>query len=560
MAIERTRPFLVSPRSPSLLAHESSSLRPRRLGLQGRVLQLTAILDDRFPLLFTPSVHGSARFKMLRLSRPSTSSHALRVFQRSFSASTACRADGLFPPSSAPKEELDRFAQPPSTPLGLPPAEKRRLPQLKGMEKTPGGLDRIRQKSLPAAIEEDELAESPASASEPTSEVAPPAAVAPTPSATSTSVTPPPPSDESSVLSAILASPILNPATSKSNLSLGSAYLPTSSYAPTESALRSKSIFRDLPSPPPTYTLNVNYKVSRNNVIATLAYAHDGSIIKNGKQISAGTVGFRKAAQGGYEAGHQVALAVMRLIREENGRRLREKRDFKKIWYREKAEERRQELITAFEGLKEQQLLLAAAKEALEMESKQALAAPSSAASPQLAAPTPASKPTTYAAAVPLSEVTDETAVGSTKANSPAPAPEQQRPLHQRKAAIAVQQKALGEQLAAYNSSVRTLSSELRDLQNNRIPADLLMPKVEVDADVSTETISEELAEAENQAGSDVGVFFKVHLKGFGQGREAFLKALTGREGYYVRPLCTGLGDNTPQRYGPSLTSLDRLR
>lgn len=517
---------------------------------------------------------------MLRFSRASSS--AVRLHQRGLATSSLARSsnqsDGLFPQSSAPKQELDRHAAAAASdplsaaPPGLSTLGRRRLPALKSMTAPPTTASVAQALGLAPAAEDNAgqsaAAEDapPADAPTPTTMTAPTSALdAFLPS--SRASTPPAPGG-SSILASILASPLLTPAAAagagkpQTHLSLSSPYLPSSTTSPAWAAAhRAQSIFQQPPTPPPTHTLIVNLKVSRNNALATVAYAHDGSIPAGCAQISAGTVGFKRAAQGGFEAGHQVAVAILRAIREENGRKLRAKRDSKKVFYRAKAEERRLELVQAFEALKGEQQRLAAEKKALDDGlvggASEALAPPAAAAAaaagtPAAANPAASSTSSMYAASTPLAETTS-VAPSAPSSSPPAaavasPASKQAASVVQRRAALATSQKALSDSLAAYNASVRLLSSELRDLKANKIPTDALLPRAAAEGDVSQEVISAELLEAEEQSAGQVGVYFKVFIRGFGQGRDAFLTALMGREGHFVRPLCTGLGDASPMK------------
>jgi len=520
---------------------------------------------------------------MLRFCRASTSAGAAPlVLRRSYTPSSARLAgspsDGLFPPAQEPKADLDRHDRRSKDPLADEPAlpavgaagklGQRRLPALKGM--TAGGSlakalaagggaaagRTTREEGEPAKAAVDQQQQQQSSATDrPASALDAILSSSAKAAATTTGGAGRP----SSILTDILNSPALG--SSSSALSRSSPYLPSPTHGPAaaflsgsnrSSAFQHQSIFTAPPTPPPTHTLNVHLKVSRNNTYATIAYAHDGVSPRGCEQISGGTVGFKKAAQGGFECGHQVAVAVLRAIREENGRKLREKRDYRKVFYREKAEERRLQLVEAFEGLKERQQLLAEEKRLLEIaapdfesSSPSALSAPSSTGS--IAAPN-SNKPTTYAASEPLglTPVADP-AASQTAVGEPVAGPS----YLQRRAALNQAQRSLSDGLAAYNSSVRLLSSELRDLAANKIPSDALLPRAAVGADVVQESISAELKEAEEQAAGQVGVYFKLFIGGFGQGREAFMTALLGREGHFVRPLCTGLGDRSQMKCVP---------
>lgn len=533
---------------------------------------------------------------MLRICRASSSSWA--VARRPLS--TTCRrpaggaagspSDGLFPPAPEPKADLAPDARRGASPLdreppatktaggvvgGGGPAGKRRLPALKGMQQQQIGGGALAKALLASGsnggsgadvVQADERLSTGVGQQRPVSalDALLPSSSVGSRSSTSSSTSSPAAGAAaaaasgvgrpSSILTDILNSPALGPSSSSSAavLSRSSPYLPTTTTTTGPAAqfltsaagvgARAHSIFTSPPTPPPTYTLIVNLKVSRNNTLATIAYAHSGEIVPGCEQISGGTVGFRKAAQGGFEAGHQVACAILRAIREENGRKLREKRDFRKVFYRARAEARRQELVEAFEGLKARQAELAEEKAKLELEAPDfaAAAAAGGAAAPAGPKPKPA---TTYAASESLALADDASTSLSSSALATAAAG---RSYLQRKAALAHAQRSLADGLAAYNGAVRLLSSELRDLQANKIPSDALLPtsaRQAGSADIVQEEISAELKEAEEQAAGQVGVYFKVLVGGFGQGREAFLTALMGREGHFVRPLCTGLGD-----------------
>ena len=518
---------------------------------------------------------------MLRFCRASTSTTAA-LRRPLLPAASSCRSasgssnggspsDGLFPPATEPKADLawadrrstDPLADEPAVPGGLleggrTPAlgGKRRLPALKGMQSggalakalaagsSSGGSSGQEAKTVDEQLVEQQQVQQPTSPVRSALDALLPSSSSSAGAASRPSL--PAGGPPSSVLNDILNSPALASSPS-AGLSRSSPYLPSTALTsgPARAFLagspsaRHQSIFTSLPTPPLTHTINVHLKVSRNNALATLAYAHSGAIVPGCEQISGGTVGFKKAAQGGFEAGHQVACAILRAIREENGRKLREKRDFRKVFYRARAEERRVELVEAFEGLKERQKLLADERKALEIEAPDFGA---DGAIPAVAAPkTPT--PTTYAAAEPLDLASAEAADPKAVVSGTAAAG---RSYLQRRAALGAAQRSLSEGLASYNSAVRLLSSELRDLQANKIPSDALLPRsaaATAGADVIQDQISAELKEAEEQAAGQAGVYFKVFIGGFGQGREAFLTALMGREGHFVRPLCTGLGD-----------------
>lgn len=306
----------------------------------------------------------------------------------------------------------------------------------------------------------------------------------------------------------------------------------------------------DVESVPSTPVLNVALKVTRNNIMVLLSWLEhhnlQGLALPKG-HVTAGTLGFKNAAQGGYEAGHQVAIATFKRIEEENARVLEERNQLSKDSWRVCLEARRAELEAKYYELSDRQTEVEEKRQALEgLKKEVGLAYEEDVrekrqkdmerkALQDRAKGTP---PTTQEI-FKQSMQSEPTSVPSTASSSSASlAGRSPRVIaledRQRRAEAELEglSTKLSGNLLSYDTLAKTLQQHESTLASGGIPL----------APYKTANAGPERAGYFGLA----GLHFKVFVTGFGQGREAFFKALTSPEGEGVRRLMTGVGDKSP--------------
>ncbi|CED83954.1 hypothetical protein [Phaffia rhodozyma] len=298
--------------------------------------------------------------------------------------------------------------------------------------------------------------------------------------------------------------------------------------------------------------LRVAVKVTRNNIISNLSWLEHpklaGVSIPRGN-ISAGSLGFKNAAQGGFEAGHQVSIATFKRIDEENARVLEESRQLSADAWRACLEARRNELGAVYNDLSSRQqsiserhqavadleIELRRAREAEEREyeaekldrllkQRQAKGAKSSSSSDvfkqSLKEGTSSSIPTPTSSSTPTGTMASSQEVAILESRLKAARTE-----------VENMSAVLNKNLQSYDSLARTLQQNEATLAKGDIPTGQYTRK----SILTPGTFSKPM-----------GINFQVFCKGFGQGREAFFKALSSPEGESVRLLLTGVADTSP--------------